>query len=473
MVELAAQPRNPAAEPAASHPRPRVLLIAEAANPEFSSVPLEGWSHSRAIAGLTDAHIVTQVRNRAAFERSGLVEGRDFTAINSEAVARPVHLLAGCLRGGRGKGWTTVMAMSVCSYLYFERLIWRRFGPSLQRGEYDLVHRLTPLSPTIPSPLARRCQRIGVPFIIGPLNGGLPWPKGFGLARRREREWLSYIRDAYKLVPGYHATRRNAAAIIVGSIATAKQIPNRYTDKCVYIPENAVDPKRFAAKRDDSKAAGQLRVVFLGRLVPYKCPDVLLEAAAPLIREGRLTLTYIGEGPKGDEIRDRIADLGLGKGVRMVGWLNHGEVQHALARHDVLALPSIREFGGAVVLEGMAVGLVPVVVDYGGPGELVTANTGYKIPLGPRNEIIDRMHEVFTRLAERPDELAAKRAVAQERVQRSFTWAAKAKQICEVYRWVRGERDNKPDFGMPLADVSCNAACTPTARLPESEVIAQ
>ena len=46
--------------------RPRALLIAEAANPEWVSIPLEGWSHSRAIARLCDAHLVTQVRNRDA-----------------------------------------------------------------------------------------------------------------------------------------------------------------------------------------------------------------------------------------------------------------------------------------------------------------------------------------------------------------------------------------------------------------------
>ena len=39
----------------------RALLIAEACNPQMVSVPLEGWSHARAIASLVDTHLVTRV----------------------------------------------------------------------------------------------------------------------------------------------------------------------------------------------------------------------------------------------------------------------------------------------------------------------------------------------------------------------------------------------------------------------------
>ena len=70
------------------HRKQKILLIAEAANPEWTSVPLIGWSLSRAIAEVTDAHILTHVRNRDAFERAGLTEGREFTSIDNEIFRR-------------------------------------------------------------------------------------------------------------------------------------------------------------------------------------------------------------------------------------------------------------------------------------------------------------------------------------------------------------------------------------------------
>jgi glycosyltransferase involved in cell wall biosynthesis len=427
-----------------------VLVIAELANPDWESVPLVGWSHWKALSKVVDGHLVTQIRNRENILKSGESPDR-FTALDSTPVERQVDRVGRVLRGRAGGGLTTMTALSALSYYYFEDLLWRRFGKRIAAGEWDVVHRLTPLSPTTPSLLAAKCRKAGVPFVLGPLNGGVPWPKGFSHALRAEREWLTYVREAYKLMPGYAGTRRNASAIITGSRDTRSQIAARYKDKTVYILENAVDPARFARKKT-APVTLPLKVAFVGRFTLYKGADMLLEAAAPLVRAGKVKLDLIGDGMQAASLRALAAREGLPESI-FAGWIKHEKLQERLGESDVLGFPSIREFGGAVVLEAMALGLVPVVMDYGGPGELVTPSTGVLLPMTTRDEIIASMRSVLDRLSSDPEPIRAMGMRAQARVMKNFTWDAKAAQVLEVYRWVLGQRA-KPEFAMPLPDPS-------------------
>ena len=439
----------------AEHPEPqrlRVLVIAEAANPEWVSVPLVGWSLANALRQVADVHIVTQIRNRDAMLRAGLVEGRDFTAIDSEAIARPLWAVGNVLRMGEGKGWTMLQLINALSYPWFEHLIWRQFGTAIRAGEYDIVHRVTPLSPTISSGLAAKCKQAGVPFMLGPLNGGVPWPRAFDGERRREREWLSYLRGAYKFLPGRARMLRATAAIITGSTYTQSEIPAAYRSRCVFIPENAVDPARFSRKQAVPQD-GVLRACFIGRMVPYKGPDMLLAAAAPLLRDGRMRLDMIGDGPMMEALRAQVAADGTADAVTFHGWLDHARVQDVAAQSVLLSFPSIREFGGGVILEAMALGLVPLVVDYAGPAELVTADVGFKVPLGKPAEIVAAFRDALETLAKDPSVLEPMSRVAQQKVQSHFTWDRKAAQVREVYDWVLGRRADRPDpFGMNAGD---------------------
>ncbi len=435
--------------------RHRILVVAEAANPERVSVPLVGWSHALALSRVSDVHLVTQIRNRDAITRFGWQEGREFTAIDSEPVARRMYRMAHRLRGGVGRGWTTVTAMQAPMYLYFEHLLWKRFRHDLEQGRFDVVHRLTPLSPTTPSFLASKLRTIGVPHVVGPLNGGVPWPREFEAARRAEKEWLSYVRGAYRIVPGQRATRRDCSAILCGSSDTYAEYAGAAKERLVYMPENAVEPERFpgllAGQGGPVHLSGPLRVAFVGRLVPYKGVDMLLHAATELVRRGEMVIDLIGDGPERAALERLALELGLGGGVRFRGWLPHGELHTQLRGVHVLGFPSIREFGGGVVLEAMALGLVPVVVAYGGPKELVTEGTGVAVPLGNRSAIIEGVREALVRLNADRERVRRMGTAAQERVARHFTWERKACHSVEVYDWVLG-RGPKPDRGMPFPD---------------------
>ena len=424
----------------------RILVIAEAANPEWVSVPLVGWSLTEALRASADVHLVTHVRNQGAIERAGLGAGVDFTAINNERIAKPLHQLSQIARMGTNKGWTIASAINGLAYPYFEYLVWRQFGEAIRRKEYDIVHRITPLTPTVSSSLATHCRHAGVPFVIGPINGGVPWPKEFRREQAREKEWLASVRGAYKLKPGRMKSLRNTSAIIVGSEYTRTEIPPAHRGKTVYIPENAIDPGKFH-KHGERQRRGKLHACFVGRLVPYKGPDIVIEAVAPMLKQQTLHLTVAGDGPLRGMLKAMCAELGVTEQVTFLGNVPHESVQDVMVDCDVLAFPSIREFGGGVVLEAMALGVVPVVVDYAGPSELVTAECGIKIPLGPRQCIVDSLRETIEGLV--ADRSCLARAVGRRESQGQYI----------LYLGTKGEPDYRGlQVGYGRRQPSCAAA---------------
>ncbi len=434
--------------------RPRVLVLAEKANPSWISVPLVGWRHIESIAGFADVHLVTHVRNRADILARGQVVSR-CTFVDPGPIERLTNFAAAQLEGAFAMGNVTETAFQVPMYYQFERLAWAAMRDALGRGEYDLVHRVTPVSPAVPSLIGARLKKLGVPFIVGPLNGGVPWHPGNADIRRREGEWVGYLRAAHRLLPYYRSMRRDAAAVIVGSAAAyLEALEQTPKERCFYLPENAIDVRAFPLS---ARGHGErpLRVAYLGRLIPAKGPQLLLEAAAPLVAAGRVTLDYLGDGPEELELKKRAAALGLGDRVRFAGWVPHAELSQHLAAMSVLCFPGVREFGGAVTMEGMALGLVPLVVAYGGPGEVVTDDTGVRVPIGDSPSLIAGLRAALARLADLPGaELRAIGERARARVVEHFSTEAKAQKTWAIYEWVLGWSAERPTLSPPASAIA-------------------
>jgi len=421
--------------------RLRALLLADACNPEWPSLPVVGYKAALAIAEHADVAIATHVRNRPAIERAGA--GRaEAVYLDNEYVARPLHRLAKWLRGGAEGSWTTVQALAYPSQIAFEHEAWKRFGRQLGAGEFDVVHRVTPMSPTLPSPLAKRSP---VPFVLGPLNGGLPWPPGYGRELRREREYLSYVRALYRRLPYHRSTYEHAAVILAAFQHTLDDLPPSARPRAIDFPEVGIDPALFRGA-EAREERGSLTFLFAGRLVPYKCADVALAAfaASPALRAHRLVV--VGDGPERGQLESFAAEHDLTGCVEFTGWQSQAEVGDWMRRADVFVFPSIRELGAGVVVEAMACGAVPVVVDYGGPGGLVTTDSGVRVPLAPKAALTGSFVSALEALTSDPGRRRELARRAQQRALEEYSWDAKARKTIEVYRYACGQRPDAPRF---------------------------
>lgn len=148
---------------------------------------------------------------------------------------------------------------------------------------------------------------------------------------------------------------------------------------------NGLDLDRFdVALRSDRRPT----ILAVGRFVPKKGFDVLLDACALLVRDGaRFTCRLVGGGSEEGSLRARATALGLGQVVQFDGPLPQREVMAALREATVFAAPCVVAEDGdrdglpTVLVEAMALGTPCVATDVVGIPELVRhRETGLLVP---------------------------------------------------------------------------------------------
>lgn len=418
----------------------RVLILAEVCNPDWPSLPVVGYKFARAIANYADVVVVTQIRNKPNIDRDGMGKAK-VVYLDTENIAAPVYKLADALSGGKSRGETIKVAIGNFINLAFEWAVWKHFQQDLRNGRFDVVHRLTPMSPTQPSPMA---QWSPVPFLLGPINGGLPWPKHFTTELSREREWLSYFRKGYKFLPYYRSTYARSAGILAAFDHTIADLPASVKPKTINFPEVGIDPDLFTLPIRSKRE--QMTILFVGRLVPYKLPEVVVRAfaASKILQQHKLLI--VGEGPERSRLESIVEEQGLGGCVELTGRKSQAEVGELMRQAEIFAFPSIRELGAGVVVEAMACGMASVVVDYGGPATLVRQDCGIKIPMGDFNHLVGRFTEELEQLVTDPDRVARLGVAAHHHAMTYYSWDAKAQMMLKIYKWVTERQEVKPDF---------------------------
>jgi glycosyltransferase involved in cell wall biosynthesis len=338
--------------------------------------------------------------------------------------------------------------------LAFELRAWWQLRRRIFAGEFDVVLRLLPMTPVLPSPFAFFLRKGPIPFVIGPLNGGLRSAPGFSQPDK-QRESINFgFRNLHRFLPFARSTYRHAVAIIAATSHMRAQFA-AHRDKLFFVPENGIARSLCVADSRSPEPGAKLELIFVGGLVRRKACYLGLRAAAPLLRSDLAWFTVIGDGPERSHLEQLVKSLEIEKAVSFCGWLSHAEVLRRLRSADVVVLPAIREGGGGVVFEALATGAVPLILDYGGPGDIVHPDVGYKVPPSNEDEVVSQMETILRDLAGNRNLLNRLREQGMCYARECLTWDAKAQATTQVLNWAV-RQGPKPDLPWSkMAQVRC------------------
>jgi glycosyltransferase involved in cell wall biosynthesis len=280
----------------------------------------------------------------------------------------------------------------------------------------------------------RAAARAGLVFAQDPLSAGMPARLGARLAGRPtllkivgDLAWeiaddLGWVGD------GVEAFQRRRYGLRVESLRRAQRavaraarqviVPSAWVRGIVegwgveparmQVVQNGVPPLDTplpdrAGARQRLGLAGEFVVTSIGRLIPLKRFELLIEALARLradVPEARLVL--VGSGPREEALRALATSAGVAERVHFAGRLPHAEVMACLRASDIFALVSTHEGFSHVLLEAMQAGVPVVATDVGGNREtLEDGRCGRLLRGATAEEVGAALRDLFRSPAER------------------------------------------------------------------------
>ncbi len=190
--------------------------------------------------------------------------------------------------------------------------------------------------------------------------------------------------------------------------------------------DRGVDITRFdPALRDEQLLAGEINVLYVGRMTKEKGVDLLADAfEAARSRDPRLHMVLAGGGPEEEALRER-----LGEHATFLGWQYGSDLARTYASADVFMFASRTDTFGQVLLEAQASGLPVVAVAEGGPTSLIEDGETGLLVSADAGALADGLHQIVENrlFAER-----LRRAALQSVSTR--TWEASLMRLADGYR---------------------------------------
>lgn len=308
-------------------------------------------------------------------------------------------------------------------------------------GFYDVVHAHGALSALLISLRSR-----GVPLVYTE-HDATPWSC-------RYRKWYErWIRKAIYLALNVTAFK-HADRVITVFPDQAREIVRfwKIQPERVTVISNGTDidifrPTDGVGSRIRSELGFEHYALFVGSLIPRKCPDLLLEAIA---ETDGIPCVFVGDGPMRGKLERRAQELGIADRVALLGNVFRSELGHIYREADALVLPSVSDAFPLVALEAMACGTPVLATRVSGLPEMIEDwQTGFLVKPGDIGQLAMgiRFLSGDAQLRKRMGQNGHRRVLD------GFLWPAVTERYLSVFRSAAGlPEPEPPTIGAQLDD---------------------
>jgi len=230
------------------------------------------------------------------------------------------------------------------------------------------------------------------------------------------------------------AAVRRAEAVVVLVPRTARLLrADGIADDRIHVLPSGFEPALFSRRHPDAfPELPRPRIGYVGRLAEQKRPDLLVQAFGRM--RAMAQLVVVGDGPLRPGVVAAVARSDARDRITLSGFVPHTDVPGVLASLDVLALPSVYEEMGSVLVEAMASGLSVVASRVGGiPDVVVDGETGVLVPPGD----VDALAAALDTLVADPERRQQMCLNARERAVR-YSWPELGNRVLVLYEQVTG-----------------------------------
>lgn len=302
---------------------------------------------------------------------------------------------------------------------------------------FDIFHHITYANDWMASFVG---ALLPIPYIRGPGGGAHRVPEKFVEEYPFKDRMVQKIRIIgqwfFKHDPFFILGQSRAQKILVCNKESFNALPQKWQKKAEFFPVNGISKEDLVISNNNNRQESEkFSIITAGKLIKIKSFDLAIKSFAKFNgKNPDSKVVIIGDGPELENLKKLSKELSVEEKIVFKKWMPRKNLLKEIALADVFLFPSLRDGGGQVVVEAMAVGKPVVCFDIAGPGFHVDENCGIKIKPDGTKQAVKDIVDALEKLYSNKDLRKRLGSAAKEKAEREYDWDVLGGRLQEIYK---------------------------------------